>query len=217
MLWETGYVHVQGEWCMVYRAMVYLGREWGPFTLQPTPIKATWVFFTFFFRNKTWKYRGGYEWLSCGIGKLYSGKILYVVGMWTTRNVCLFGSKVQQRWTSYEHYVILANGEHAFFHEIVQRVQPSCVSVHHALLAFQPIISQPCNFKINTFQDFVLTYFKQEQKCTVNYPFFKLSRWQTRPKITIECSHKQQWRHFCSKKNTKIERWFLLCYTWEEF
>jgi hypothetical protein len=27
MLWETGYVHVQGEWCMVYRAMVYLGRE----------------------------------------------------------------------------------------------------------------------------------------------------------------------------------------------
>ena len=35
---------------------------------------------------------------------------------------------------------------------------------------------QPCNFPLNTFQDFVFTYFKQEQKCEWNYRLLKLFR-----------------------------------------
>ena len=34
----------------------------------------------------------------------------------------------------------------------------------------------PCNFPLNTFQDFVFTYFKQEQKCEWNYRLLKLFR-----------------------------------------
>ena len=35
---------------------------------------------------------------------------------------------------------------------------------------------EPCNFPLNTFQDFVFTYFKQEQKCEWNYRLLKLFR-----------------------------------------
>ena len=35
---------------------------------------------------------------------------------------------------------------------------------------------EPCNFTLNTFQDFVFTYFKQEQKCEWNYRLLKLFR-----------------------------------------
>ena len=35
---------------------------------------------------------------------------------------------------------------------------------------------EPCNFTLNTFQDFVFTYFKQEQKCEWNYGLLKLFR-----------------------------------------
>ena len=35
---------------------------------------------------------------------------------------------------------------------------------------------EPCNFTLNTFQDFVFTYFKQEQKCECNYRLLKLFR-----------------------------------------
>ena len=33
---------------------------------------------------------------------------------------------------------------------------------------------EPCNFTLNTFQDSILTYFKQEQKCVCNYRLLKL-------------------------------------------
>ena len=33
-----------------------------------------------------------------------------------------------------------------------------------------------CNFTLNTFQDFVFTYFRQEQKCECNYRLLKLFR-----------------------------------------
>ena len=33
-----------------------------------------------------------------------------------------------------------------------------------------------CNFTLNTFQDFVFTYFKQEQKCDCNYGLLRLFR-----------------------------------------
>ena len=32
---------------------------------------------------------------------------------------------------------------------------------------------EPCNFTLNTFQDFVFTYFKQEQKYECNYRLLK--------------------------------------------
>ena len=35
---------------------------------------------------------------------------------------------------------------------------------------------EPCNFTLNAFQDFVFTYFKQEQKCEWNYRLLKLFR-----------------------------------------
>ena len=35
---------------------------------------------------------------------------------------------------------------------------------------------EPCNFTLNTFQDFVFTCFKQEQKCECNYRLLKLFR-----------------------------------------
>ena len=35
---------------------------------------------------------------------------------------------------------------------------------------------EPCNFPLNTFQDFVFTYFKQQQKCEWNYRLLKLFR-----------------------------------------
>ena len=35
---------------------------------------------------------------------------------------------------------------------------------------------EPCNFTLNTFQDSVFTYFKQEQKCECNYRLLKLFR-----------------------------------------
>ena len=35
---------------------------------------------------------------------------------------------------------------------------------------------EPCNFTLNTFQDFVFTYFKKEQKCEWNYGLLKLFR-----------------------------------------
>ena len=35
---------------------------------------------------------------------------------------------------------------------------------------------EPCNFTLNTFQDSVFTYFKQEQKCERNYRLLKLFR-----------------------------------------
>ena len=35
---------------------------------------------------------------------------------------------------------------------------------------------EPCKFTLNTFQDFVFTYFKQEQKCEWNYRLLKLLR-----------------------------------------
>ena len=35
---------------------------------------------------------------------------------------------------------------------------------------------EPCNFTLNTFQDFVFTYSKQEQKCECNYRLLKLFR-----------------------------------------
>ena len=43
----------------------------------------------------------------------------------------------------------------------------------------------PCNFTLNTFQDFVLTYFKQEQKCECNYRLLKLFREIKEAEITI--------------------------------
>ena len=44
---------------------------------------------------------------------------------------------------------------------------------------------EPCNFPLNTFQDFVFTYFKQEQKCEWNYRLLKLFREINEAKITI--------------------------------
>ena len=35
---------------------------------------------------------------------------------------------------------------------------------------------EPCNFTLNTFQDSVFTYFKQEQECECNYRLLKLFR-----------------------------------------
>ena len=35
---------------------------------------------------------------------------------------------------------------------------------------------EPCNFTLNTLQDSVFTYFKQEQKCECNYRLLKLFR-----------------------------------------
>ena len=35
---------------------------------------------------------------------------------------------------------------------------------------------EPCNFTLNTFQNSVFTYFKQEQKCECNYRLLKLFR-----------------------------------------
>ena len=35
---------------------------------------------------------------------------------------------------------------------------------------------EPSNFTLNTFQDFVFTHFKQEQKCECNYGLLKLFR-----------------------------------------
>ena len=35
---------------------------------------------------------------------------------------------------------------------------------------------EPCKFTLNTFQDSVFTYFKQEQKCEWNYRLLKLLR-----------------------------------------
>ena len=40
---------------------------------------------------------------------------------------------------------------------------------------------EPCNFTLNTFQDFVFTYFKQEQKCEWNYGLLKLFREINKP------------------------------------
>ena len=44
---------------------------------------------------------------------------------------------------------------------------------------------EPCNFTLNTFQNSVFTYFKQEQKCECNYRLLKLFREINKAEITI--------------------------------
>ena len=46
---------------------------------------------------------------------------------------------------------------------------------------------EPYNFALNTFQDFVLTYFKQERQCLCNYRLLKLLLDLTKLKNNTEC------------------------------
>ena len=46
---------------------------------------------------------------------------------------------------------------------------------------------EPCNFTLNTCQDFVFTYFKQEQQCLWNYRLLKILLGVKLLKTNAEC------------------------------
>ena len=80
---------------------------------------------------------------------------------------------------------------------------------------------EPCNFTLNTFQGFVSTCFKQEQKCESTFKLFQGDKQGGKSpfNVFVDLFQKQQWRrHFCSQKERKhsaLGSW--LCYIHKEF
>ena len=73
---------------------------------------------------------------------------------------------------------------------------------------------EPCNFTLNPLQDFVLTYFKPEQKRVCNYQLFKLFWGVNKAKITVECFYNTFFNNIDGdnsvvKKNARIKRRFF--------
>ena len=73
---------------------------------------------------------------------------------------------------------------------------------------------EPCNFTLNPLQDFVLTYFKPEQKRVCNYRLFRLFWGGKKGKksplnVFITLFNNIDGDNSVVEKNARIKRWFL--------